>query len=53
MSTSDKVLVYHHRHNASDAVIPNGLAVIPTSELDDILQTRKSPPDTNYSIRTY
>ncbi|KAM0709618.1 hypothetical protein Q7P35_003658 [Cladosporium inversicolor] len=39
MTSSGRVLVYHHRHNASDPIIPNGLAVIPTSELDDILQT--------------
>jgi hypothetical protein len=43
MTSPDKVLVYHHRHNASNAIIPNGLAVIATSELEDILQTRKSP----------
>ena len=43
MTSSGKVLVYHHRHNASDPIIPNGLAVIATSELDDILQTRKFP----------
>jgi hypothetical protein len=41
MTSPDKVLVYHHRHNASNAIIPNGLAVIATSELEDILQTRK------------
>ncbi|GAB7322217.1 hypothetical protein MBLNU13_g03218t1 [Cladosporium sp. NU13] len=38
MSSSDKVLVYHHRHNSSDPIIPNGLAIITTSELDNILQ---------------
>jgi hypothetical protein len=31
----------YHRHNASDPIIPNGLAVIPTAELDDILQIRQ------------
>jgi hypothetical protein len=41
MTSSDKVLVYHHRHNASNAIIPNGLAVLTTSELEDILQNRK------------
>ena len=40
MSSSDKVLVYHHRHNASNPIIPNGLEVITTSELDTILQNR-------------
>jgi hypothetical protein len=42
MTSPDKVLVYHHRHNASNAIIPNGLAVIAISELEGILQTRKS-----------
>jgi hypothetical protein len=43
MTSTDKVLVYHHRHNASNAIIPNGLAVIGTSELEEILQARKFP----------
>lgn len=41
MTSSDKVLVYHHRHNASNPIVANGLAVITTSELDFILQNRK------------
>jgi hypothetical protein len=43
MTSTDRVLVYHHRHNDSNPIIPNGLAVITTSELDSILQNRKSP----------
>lgn len=46
MTASDKVLVYHHRHNASNPIISNGLAVITTSELDNILQNRKFFPQT-------
>lgn len=43
MTSTDRVLVYHHRHSDSNPIIPNGLAVITTSELEEILQTRKSP----------
>jgi hypothetical protein len=41
MTSTDRVLVYHHRHSDSNPIIPNGLAVITTSGLDDILQNRK------------
>jgi hypothetical protein len=43
MMSSDKVLVYHHRHSDSNPIIPNGLAVTTASELDDILTTRLYP----------
>lgn len=39
-----KVLVYHYRHKDTKdtkPVIPDGLAVITTSELDEILHKRK------------
>jgi hypothetical protein len=50
MTSTDRVLVYHHRHSDSNPIIPNGLAVITTSELDDILQNRKFPCDNCSSI---
>lgn len=37
MSPNDRVLVYHYRGEETP-VVPNGLAVIIASELDEILQ---------------
>jgi hypothetical protein len=40
---TSKVLVYQHRHNAANPIVNDGLAVMTTSELDNILETRKCP----------
>ena len=39
--TTTKVLVYHHRHNATNPIVPDGLAVMTTSELETILANSK------------
>lgn len=39
--TTTKVLVYHHRHNATNPIVPDGLAVMATSELETILANSK------------
>lgn len=43
MTGNSKVLVYHHRHDAVHPIIPGGLAIMPSSELDSILEKRKTP----------
>ncbi|KAK5132170.1 hypothetical protein LTR08_000327 [Meristemomyces frigidus] len=47
MATSDKMLVYHYRHNGQPAV-KDGLAVITQKQLDDILE---SNPDLQASTK--
>lgn len=46
-SPSSKVLVYYHRHNATNPIVPDGLAVMTTSELDNIVANRKYPRPKN------
>jgi hypothetical protein len=41
---SSKVLVYQHRHNADNPIVADGLAVMTTSELDNIIENSKYPP---------
>jgi hypothetical protein len=44
MTSSIKVLVYQQHHTAANTIVPNGLAVITTSELETILKNRKFVP---------
>lgn len=47
MSSDSKVLVYHHRHDATNPIVPDGLAIFTKGEVEDILQKRNtslSPP---------
>lgn len=41
MTSPGKVLVYHHRHNASNPIVPDGLAIMTTSQLEEILNNCK------------
>jgi hypothetical protein len=36
-SPNSKVLVYLHRHNSNNPIVADGLTVMTTSDLDDIL----------------
>jgi hypothetical protein len=43
MTSSIKVLVYQQHHTAANTIVPNGLAVITTSELETILKHQRHP----------
>jgi len=49
-SPSSKVLVYHHHHNATNPIVADGLAVMTTSELDDIVASRKYSQDKSFPL---
>lgn len=38
MAPSNRVLVYHHHHDVSKSIVPDGLAVMTVPELEGILQ---------------
>ncbi|KAM0720420.1 hypothetical protein Q7P37_004556 [Cladosporium fusiforme] len=38
MPSESKVLVYHHRHDAANPIVPDGLAIMAKADVDDILQ---------------